>query len=155
MPNAQEALARGDAWSIRCPFPLIRRRGPTGSGVSVCIWTGDDGTTHGGASAPGRTGRETGPPGGIAAEEGRRAGWMKARFWEDAGANLLERNPAHFHALRAIVEGCPEEAGLRHRRDLQRWYFLSEDGSPNPKAKAILTAALRRRARTGRPSSSP
>jgi hypothetical protein len=66
-----------------------------------------------------------------------------ARFWEEDLRDLLERDPEHFRALRAIVEGRPDEASPQHCRDLREWAYLSRDGSPHPKVKAVLLAAVR------------
>ena len=56
---------------------------------------------------------------------------------------LLERDPGHFQALQAIVEGRPEEASPQQRHELEEWSLLLPDGSPRPNVKVILAAALR------------
>lgn len=66
-----------------------------------------------------------------------------ARFWEKQLDDLLTRDPEHFRALRAIVEGRPGEASQRQRHDLKEWSFLSADGSPRAKVKTVLLAIVR------------
>ncbi len=68
---------------------------------------------------------------------------VMARFLARYVRDLLERHPEHFVSLRAIVEGRPGEVTAAHRRDLKKWHYLLPDGSPNPKIKLIMTAALR------------
>jgi hypothetical protein len=63
-------------------------------------------------------------------------------FAEDLG-DLLERNPEHFAALRAIVEGRSADATDAHKRDLTKWCYLMPDGSPRDHVKLLVAAAVR------------
>jgi hypothetical protein len=74
---------------------------------------------------------------------GDRLEMVDARAWEEMLRRLLEREPERFQALRAIVEGRPDEASPQHRRDLRSRGYLSRDGSPHPRVKTVLAAALR------------
>lgn len=68
---------------------------------------------------------------------------VRARFVARELTDLLERHPDHFTALRAIVDGRPEEATEAHRRDLREWLYLLPDGSPRPNVRLIMAAAVR------------
>jgi len=74
---------------------------------------------------------------------GGRIEMAEARATEREVRDLLERHPDHFRALRALVEGRPEEAGKQHVRDLRKWAFLLLDGSIRPAVKAVMAAAVR------------
>jgi hypothetical protein len=65
-------------------------------------------------------------------------GWE--RTWEEDLRDLRKHHPEHFLALHALVEGRPEEVSERHRRDLKKWWYLQQDGSPLPDVKAVMQA---------------
>jgi hypothetical protein len=66
-----------------------------------------------------------------------------AEEWERELRDLLERDPEHFAALRALVEGRPEEVTREQRRLLRKWDFLGRDLAPLPNVKAVMMAAVR------------
>jgi hypothetical protein len=66
-----------------------------------------------------------------------------AEGWAMTLRNLLERKPAHFHALVSLIEGHPEEVTNRQLRDLRSLGYLAPDRTPLPGAKAIIEAAYR------------
>jgi hypothetical protein len=76
-------------------------------------------------------------------KDGGRIEMANAHATERELRDLLERDPEHFRALRALVEGRPEEVSREHLRDLRKWAFVMRDGSIRPAVKAIMTAAVR------------
>jgi hypothetical protein len=74
---------------------------------------------------------------------GGRIEMVNAHATERELRHLLERDPEHFRALRALVEGRPAEVSKEHLRDLRKWAFVMRDGSIRPAVKAIMTAAVR------------
>jgi hypothetical protein len=66
-----------------------------------------------------------------------------ARFWEKELRGLLETDPEHFQALRALVEGRPAEVSKQQLRFLREELFLAPDHTPLPDVQAVMTAALR------------
>jgi hypothetical protein len=83
--------------------------------------------------------------------------WPETRLKKDAGSmefewtredekhlrRLLEKEPEHFRALHALVEGRDEEVTKQQRRDLRGWGYLSRDLAPLPGVKAVMSAAVR------------
>src|SRR5262249_19086721 len=55
-----------------------------------------------------------------------------ARCWEDDLRHLLEKDPEHFRALRAIVEGRADEVSKEQLRFLRKHPFLGPDLTPLP-----------------------
>jgi hypothetical protein len=66
-----------------------------------------------------------------------------AHSMEEWVRSLLERDPEHYQALRALVEGRHEEVSVQHIRDLHDWGFLVSDRTPIPGVQAIMEAAHR------------
>lgn len=66
-----------------------------------------------------------------------------ARFWEKELRGLLETDRTHFDALRALVEGRPEEVSKQQLHFLTEELFLAPDHIPLPDVQAVMTAALR------------
>jgi hypothetical protein len=66
-----------------------------------------------------------------------------ARAWEEELRILLEREPEHYQALRALVEGRREEVSEQQLHDLLKWGFLARDRTPLPGVQAVIKAAHR------------
>jgi hypothetical protein len=66
-----------------------------------------------------------------------------AQGWERELRDLLEHHPEHFKALRALVEGRPEEVTKEQRRLLRKWDLLGRNLAPLPDVQAVMMAAVR------------
>jgi hypothetical protein len=63
--------------------------------------------------------------------------------WAEALRSLLEKDPEHFRALWALVDGRKSEVSEQQTLDLKRQFFLGQDDNPLPSVRAVMTAAVR------------
>jgi hypothetical protein len=74
---------------------------------------------------------------------GGRMSVIETRILEGVLRGFLEKDPEHFRALWALVDGRKAEVSKQQIRDLRRDLLLGRDLNPLPDVQAVMTAAVR------------